>query len=169
MKKTALLALLLVMGCVVSSQAVVIHWAADTANDGYTYTSAKLVYVSDGLIPNTPALVAGADVIGTASGNSLIAGTGQTDGVLERMSTDEETRSGDGKYYVVLFNSLGSAIAVSSIGLDWDDDNAITGSILDPASGVYNPDTWTPVPEPSTFALLAVGAAAIAWRRRKRS
>lgn len=156
------------MGCAISSQAVVIHWAADTLNDGYTYTSAKLVYVSDGAIPDTAAKVAAASVIGTASGNSLIDGTGETAGVLERMSTDNTTRSGTDKYYVVLFNNT-TALAVSTVGLNWNDDNAITASILDPASGVYNPSGWTPVPEPSTFALLAVGAAALAWKRRKRS
>ena len=37
-----------------------------------------------------------------------------------------------------------------------------------PATGVWNPSGWTPIPEPCTMSLLCVGAATLAIRRRRK-
>lgn len=168
MRKLALITVLGIFGLAISAQAVVVHWAADTESNNpiYTYSVAKLVYVSDGARPETEAAVASATVVDTASGNALFEGVGYTAGVWERSASDS-TRS-SGKYYVVLFDG-GSAVGVSQNGLDYNDTDAITFNPLNPALDAYVPDQWVPVPEPSTYALIAIGAVAMLWGRRRKS
>jgi hypothetical protein len=179
MKNTIILAALLAVGTAVTSQAVVIHWAASAPSVSGA-TTAALVYVSTtgGAAP-------------TWNGSGFVGGTlittteGSTGGIVDALPdhTVGEQATTDafasGKVYVVLFNNVGS-YAVSSTWLGSDDQiggtggaiGAITDDIFNPPTGLFNPigfSGWTPVPEPSTLALLAIGAAAVACRRRKLS
>jgi hypothetical protein len=192
MKKLALFALIGIFSLAVSAQAVVVHWAVDTDptdvyvdgpgggwnNSTYmSYSSAQLVYVLDADLPlnlsydEYAAAIASGVVIGTASGNAIIDGNGYTAGVYERGNSDN-TRT-EGKYYIVLYDVLFGAIsgtAISVAGLNYNDANAITFDPLNPALDAFMPEQWIlPVPEPSTYALLAVGAVAVLLRRRKKS
>lgn len=175
MKKSLLMAVFMTFGCVAVSQAVVIHWAATTSL--ITYSSAQLVYVSQGSGATVEQILAGATVGGAVSGGGL-NGSGQPSGVYERTAS-YASGSDIGAYYVILFDGL-SAAAVSQNSLAWNStDGEITQDLMAPYTGVFvaglpNGTTgigngWTPIPEPSTFALLAVGAAVVAWRRRKRA
>ena len=165
MKKSLLSAILLGIGWVSTSQAVVIHWAAETT---VTFTSAQLVYVNSvnvgdvtyitGLLP---------PVIDTAYiPGDAVSGVG----VYDRTAADGITRT-DGGYYVVLFNGA-QAVQFSSL-LAYNDPNAIDSVPMSPGVNVFSPGTagnpaggFTPVPEPCTMALLCFGAATVAIRRR---
>lgn len=165
MKRTLLFAVLLGVGLVSSSHAVVIHWAASVSS-GLSYSSAQLVYVAGGTWNGTYT------TLGTAaSGGALVAGLG----VRERSTTD--TQESGGAYFVVLFNSTGTAMYRSDLALAYNDTSAITYDVMNPASGVFNPtqgntglgvNGWQPVPEPTTGALACIGAAVIIWRRRRK-
>jgi len=155
MKKTLLLALLLGLGWVSTGQAVVVYWAATTSSE--TYNSAQLVYVAGGTWSGSY------ETVDTASGGALMANGA---GVYAQSSTDSDDRSG-GAYYVALFND-GNLLAYSSTSLPDDDPNAISWDVMNPPSDVFNPSSWSPIPEPATSALFCVGAAVLAWRRRKR-
>ncbi len=162
MKKAIVVSFLLALGCAVTSQAVVIHWAVDAPLSGTS--SAVLVYVSSG----TPAYAGGAIATGVELGTA-VSGLAITPlGIGEQATTDGTVR-GEGGYYVVLFNdahqySYSSALAYNS-------SSAITADAMTPSTGVFSPtefSQWAAVPEPSTAALLCIGAAAAALRRRKR-
>jgi hypothetical protein len=169
MKKTIILAALLAAGTAVTSQAVVIHWAVTESLDDAT--TAALVYVSTGGVAPT---WNGTDfgVTGTQIGDTAVTLPGGTVGL--QATTDAFASGG---VYVVLFKA--GNYAVSTTWLSYDDKiggsgvamDAITYNIQYPALGKFDPgfSGWTPVPEPSTLALLAIGAAAVACRRRKLS
>ena len=167
MKKAFLVSLLLALGCVWSSQAVVIHWSTDGYDGLSGATSAVLVYVSDGSNPvyTDGVLTTGTAVSGTVSGLALTpAGVGE-------QSTTTATPS-QGAYFVLLFNDNNQY--AYSTALAWNDTSwgAYTVDELAPATGVFAPDTfsdWTAVPEPSTALLLVIGAAAAALRRKQRA
>jgi len=163
MKKVIGLAFLLVVGSVLTSQAVVIHWATDGLNGGAS--SAVLVYVSSG----NPSYAGGTIATGTEVG-SRVSGLAITpDGVGEQGTVDSTARSG-GNYYVVLFKTVDS-IDYFSYSTSVADTSAITSDLLAPATGVFTPSNfseWTAVPEPCAAALLGLGAAVIALRRRQR-
>jgi len=166
MKKVIGLAFLLVVGSVLTSQAVVIHWATDGLNGGAS--SAVLVYVSSG----EPSYAGGTIAGGTEVG-SRISGLAITpDGVGEHGTVDSTARSG-GNYYVVLFKTDGGIdyFSYGTTGISVTDPNYITSDAMAPAQGVFTASSfsgWTPVPEPCAAALLGLGAAAIALRRRQR-
>jgi hypothetical protein len=170
MKKSMLLAVLLAMGYVCTSQAVVIHWAVTTPVPGAL--NAALVYVNSGAEPPTW------DGTGYNSGSTRIA----TAEALPDYTVGAQATTftaGSGGYYLVLFNAAGQ-YAVSTSWLSWDDKlngsgspiGAITSDIMFPAETAFGPSVsfggWVTVPEPSTAMLLMAGAAMAALRRRKR-
>ena len=169
MKKAFLVACVLVLGSVMTSQAVVIHWS--TAGYGsLTFSevgSAFVVYVSSGVPAYANDVLSNGSVVGDAvTGLAITPG-----GVGEQSSTDSTGRSA-GAYYVVLLNTDSTAYSYSTASLAWNDTTAITWDEMAPATGVFSPNEfsgWTPVPEPSTALLLVAGAVVAALRRGKRA
>ena len=166
MKKAGLVALLLTLGCVMTSQAVVIGWAAENLNANTAY--ARLIYVASG---TQPSLDGSGNWPGDVSMVSDYATGYAIDGTSlnPQETTDLGSRSGSGAYFVVLFNTGFTDYAVSTTSLAWNDPMISTGD-LDPLSGYFTPSTftaWSTIPEPSTAMLLVVGAAAAVLRRRK--
>lgn len=161
---------MLAIGCAFTSQAVVIHWAVTTAVGGAT--TAALVYVGTGGTP--PTWTGTSFTGGTQIGTSAEALPDNTVGA--QASLDSAALQAGG-YYVVLFNSGATQYKLSTTWLSYDDKVNGSGSPIDamtidpqfPAQNVFDPafGDWIPVPEPSTLALLAIGAAAMACRRRK--
>lgn len=168
MKKAGLVALLLTLGCVMTSQAVVIGWAAENLNENTAY--ARLIYVASGTQPSLDENGMWPGDVSMASGYATgyaIDGTS----LNPQETTDLESRSGLGAYYVVLFNTGFTDYAVSTTSLAWNDPMISTGD-MDPLSGYFTPSTftsWSTIPEPSTAMLLVVGAAAAVLRRRKQA
>jgi len=170
MKKSILVAILLGLGWVSTSQAVVIHWAAVTgATESFTY--AQLVYVSGASTDYASIAAHGTLIDGNVTVSSGAAVSGASGGVYQRDVSDS-TRSG--AYYVVLFNASG-AVAVSKNYLDTTNPNGAIGyTPMNPGGGVFTggpvggPTGWAPVPEPGTLALVGLGVAALVIRRMLR-
>jgi hypothetical protein len=178
MKNKLLIAFLIGMGWVSASHAVIITWAAETTGDVVgSFTTAQLVYVADSTWNSTDYLANTANYtsVDTASGSGVDAGAGI---VYDNLAND--TTRAVGAYFVVLFNG-NDAVYRSMQSLAWNDTsyNAFAEDGMDPASGlflatggVYPPGDgssgWAAVPEPNTFSLLALGAAALAARRRRK-
>ena len=155
--------ILAVFAGVMTSQAVVISWASEAVLP--EATSAQLVYVSNGA---TPPVYSGGTL---QNGSSLATASGAAiDGTyLYEQTTTDGSNPGSGAYYIVLFNSDASQYSVSTTSIAWND-SRIGTSEMDPP-GTFSAagfGSWTPVPEPSSAALLCLGAAAFALRRRKR-
>jgi len=177
MKKALILATLIGMGWVSASHAVVISWSAlvDVEGGGQVLTgltSAQLYYVE------TRSWAVGSGFDGAESVGALVTGrpvseSGGMGSVREQATTDSTTRSGSGAYFVVVFDSEGTAYR-SNTAIAWNDATYVTSDPMNPAGGLFIGGTtggteWGVVPEPNTFALLALGAAALAARRRKRT
>ena len=175
MKKALMVAFLIGAGLVSTSQAVVMSWSALVDAEGSavvgTFLSAQLYYVADGTWDT-------AAMEGVAVGNLVVGRAISSGGVREQATTDLAERSGSGKYYAVLFaNATGTyewgATYRSTATVVWSDTTVLSMDSMNPASGlfVYGNDDgsgWHVVPEPNTFALLALGAAALAARRRRK-
>ncbi len=173
MKKTVMLAALIGLGWVSASYAVVISWSAKTVGAVVpAFAAAQLVYVSSGEWSWTEFTANDSKYspLEFVSGYPILA-----TGVRQQATEDYGTRETGGKYYVVLFqNADGSGNRYRSTATaDWDTSTAITKGILNPQSGLFiaggsDGSGWNAVPEPNTFALLALGAAALAARRRRK-
>ena len=166
MKRAGFLALLLTLGCVMTSQAVVIGWAAENIPSGTGYAS--LVYVSSGstIFDGDGQWMPGVTPIQLNVTGGAIDGSS----VIPQESTDSILRT-EGNYYVVLFDSAVVNYSVSTTALAYND-GIIGTSEFDPVSGYFTPDSftaWASIPEPSTAMLLVFGAAAAALRRRKQA
>jgi hypothetical protein len=181
MKNKLLLAVLIGMGWVSTSQAVIITWAAETTGVVVgSFVTAQLVHVQDGTWSwseyTTDPSGSGYTSVDTASG----WGVDTTAGVVYDNLANDSAR-GAGAYFVVLFDGVGDAVYRSVQSLAWNDTtwNAFAEDGMNPARGLFLPtggrnesgsgnSGWNPVPEPNTFALLALGAAALAARRRRK-
>ncbi|MDA3926679.1 MAG: PEP-CTERM sorting domain-containing protein [Kiritimatiellae bacterium] len=161
MKKVLCFTFLFVMLVAVSAKAVVIHWAV-TSMPAST-TSAQLVYVSE-----NPS-------VGNEDVGSLVSGAAITPiGIGEQNAVDSSR--GSGSYYVMLFYNDGAQdyYAYGLTALAWNDTDSITSDIYSPATLVYDASlggvsNWIPVPEPGSAAMLALGVALLAMRRKKRA
>jgi hypothetical protein len=177
MKKALMVAVLIGMGWVSASHAVVISWSAlvDVEDPGKVLTgltSARLYYVEAGT------WAAGSGFAGTEAVGDLVTGRPVSTSVgmgsvREQATTDSSTERGeDGRYFVVVFDSANKAWR-SNASIKWDDATYVTSDPMNQASGLFIGGTtsgkdWGLVPEPNTFALLALGGAALAARRRRK-
>lgn len=162
MKKAMLLSLLFTAFGVLTAQAVIVTWSSDEVLTGTT--SAQLVYVASGNVAD----VLTGTVLGTASG-AAIDGT-----VLYSQESLDSVNHLGGGYFIVLFNDNNEYSASTFMAYDdttrgafsADDYSWTQGGSFNP-SGTSEFGSWTPVPEPCSAALLCLGAAALALRRRK--
>ncbi len=163
MKKFSCMAFMMVVFAAFSAQAVVIHWAVTTYPDANTVTAAQLVYVSSGVPVATGGTITTGDVLGSAAAMAITPL-----GIGEQNTVDPTTQSA-GNYYVVLFYSgMGPNYYLYSSALAFNDTASITSDVFTPATTVFDPSSWTTVPEPGSAALLALGMAALSLRRKKR-
>jgi hypothetical protein len=176
MKKALMVAILIGMGWVSASHAVIISWSAlvdvETPDQVLTgLTSAQLYYVESGIWAENSGF-GSADAVGTLVTGRPVSTSGGYGSVREQFTTDSEVRSGSGRYYVVVFDAAGDAWR-SNTGIAWNDTRYVTSDPMNSASllfigGTTSGTQWGLVPEPNTFALLALGAAALAARRRRK-
>jgi len=163
MKKFSCMAFMMVLFAAFSAQAVVIHWAVTSYPDANTVTAAQLVYVSSGVPVATAGTITTGDVLGSAAAMAITPF-----GIGEQNTVDPTTQT-QGAYYVVLFYAgLGSNYYLYSSALAFNDPDSITADIFTPATVVFDPSSWTTVPEPGSAALLALGMAVLAFRRKQR-
>jgi len=178
MKKALMVAVLIGMGWVSASHAVVISWAAlvDVEGDGQVLTgltSARLYYVATGSWEADSGFD-GAVAVGDMITGRPVSTDVSYGRVREQATTDSTDRSqSGGAYFVVVFDAVGTAYR-SNTAIAWNDARYVTSDPMNPASGLFIGGStigteWGVVPEPSTFALLALGAAALAARRRRRT
>ncbi len=175
MKKALMVAILIGMGWVSASHAVIISWSAlvDVEDAGQVLTgltSAQLYYVESGIWAENSGF-GSADAVGTLVTGRPVSTSGGYGSVREQFTTDDEAREA-GAYFVVVFDSDGKAWR-SNASIGWDDATYVTSDPMNQANGLFIGGTtsgtqWGLVPEPNTFALLALGAAALAARRRRK-
>jgi len=132
MKKSVLTACLVFLTGVLSSQAVVIGWAAENVLSGTQYAS--LVYVADGVAPSIT------DNVWSSGAESLAWNVNAFEGttLMPQETTDATARSA-GAYYVVLFNYSSGQYAVSSSALAWNNAAAISTSEFDIITDYFTP------------------------------
>jgi hypothetical protein len=175
MKKTVMLAVLIGLGWASASHAVVISWSAKTVGTVVPdFAAAQLVYVSSGEWNWAEFAVNDSKYspLELITGRPILA---DGSGVRQQATADYGTPAAGGIYYVVLFQNADRSGTMyrSTATADWGISTAITTDILNPKDGLFiaggsDGSGWNVVPEPNTFALLALGAAALAARRRRK-
>lgn len=171
--KKVFLFLLCALGFALSSQAVYIYWDMDELNEVTEQaTSAQLVYYASdqgGLaFDSTGAITGGSTPINVPNSGTFSPTMAYEEGYLVDVGAEPDS---SGTWYVVLFNNNGdyisSSVSASSVAY-WNGDisnpvNMTTGM------GTLNlsVQAWAPTPEPCSVALLLLGAAAVAARRKK--
>lgn len=165
--KKGFLALACAVGFVFSSQAVLIHW--DTEEVESDAASAMLVYYTTD--PGESGLFdANRQITGTSYQQSSFNATTAYE---EGYNTDVGSSAPNtGVWYLVLLDSTGDnykAVSMNASAVTY-----YTGDISQPQvlvdggmGTVTMPTAWTPTPEPCSVALLLLGAAAMATRRKK--
>ncbi|MBO4287965.1 MAG: PEP-CTERM sorting domain-containing protein [Kiritimatiellae bacterium] len=165
--KQALFTLLCSLGVVFASQAVTIHW--DTEEDETTASFAMLVYYKTGELQFDE----NKQVTGTDSSNIYTQNPfDHTVAYEEGYNTEVGTARTDGTWYLVLLDSNGDNYKAASMAASqvsyYDGDISSPQVITTGGMGTLTmPTSWTATPEPCSVALLLLGAAAVATRRKK--
>jgi len=180
MKKNILIVLFVIGMAVVSNAAVTIQWTYN-ANLGASYSAGWLVQMyQDVGVNDTLSLI-----VGFAADGTPIGGNAAGDLVLTSYHTPLTSSKGNINWtlngydvtgikgdnvYTVIFNATSIALATQAVVVD---STTFAISSSDPSTGTYALTTvansFVPVaavPEPSSVALIGVGLAAIALRRR---
>lgn len=164
--KKVLLMLLCATSFALSSQAVTIHWDTETEETGVS--SAILAYYETGSLAfdDTTKQITGATATFTES--SVDPTIAYEEGYNTNVGTATPTT---GTWYLVLLDSTGDnykAVEMAAADVSYYTGDISAPQALEGGMGTVTlPTTWTPTPEPCSVALLLLGAAAMATRRKK--